>query len=710
MNETIDVFGIETNNLKNIDVSLVKHGINLIIGPSGSGKSSLAYDTIASIGQHEIMSMFADDISEPSYKVREYRNMIAAIPIKQLNHNNNMRSTIGTYFGLNRSIAFLYSALLGMSEDFFVLNRESNLCEYCHGAGFIRVLDENRIINYDIPLARNPFKCWNRYKDFYSGIIKAFCDDNRIDSHKSFRQLTSTEKKHILYGESECKYSIKFKKNSSFSRRTTKYYGIMTGIPMIVKYTPSMQFYSEKECENCKGKKYSNEQGKYPLFGLSIGEFMSEPFSDLLGQISKMQKKVTDSSLQFALKNVERFVNKAVELGLEHLFFHRSIPTLSGGELQRLRLVQVFITQLSDLLIVLDEPLTGLSGDEKHSVYNNVIELSKRHTLAVVEHSDIFAKNAKFIVALGEKSGKLGGSIIDADKYLLSQQNLNIKITTRREQYIPISINSKIYRYYGAEIKIAEGNLNLITGKSGVGKSVLLREYFPQYFECYEYVNQKPLLGNKNSFVATILDIFTLITSLFAKKYNKEKGFFSNLTGCEGACPVCAGAGYIDFGSNQYSITRLMCKECDGTGFHKNLRKYKINDISIFDLWGMTIDETINYFEQSEQKIAKTLATASDILLGHLRIGQPTATLSGGENIRIKILKSSKPTTQILGIDEPFKGLSNIEIISLIRYFESLLDSGKTVIVAEHNDEAFPFFFNRLELKDDKGILAGVRF
>ncbi len=208
MEKTINIWGIETNNLKNIDVQIERNALNLIIGTSGSGKSSLAYDTIAQIGQHEFMSMFADNISDPTYRIKGYENMLAAVPIRQSNFNNNMRSTIGTYFGINRSIILIYAAILGIDEDFFVLNKEENLCSECHGLGYIRVLDQNRIINYDIPLGKNPFRCWNRYKDFYQQIIQQFCIDNGIDDKKTFRQLTDKEKNLILYGESDEKYSI----------------------------------------------------------------------------------------------------------------------------------------------------------------------------------------------------------------------------------------------------------------------------------------------------------------------------------------------------------------------------------------------------------------------------------------------------------------------------------------------------------------------
>lgn len=137
--------------------------------------------------------------------------------------------------------------------------------------------------------------------------------------------------------------------------------------------------------------------------------------------------------------------------------------------------------------------------------------------------------------------------------------------------------------------------MNLIIGYSGVGKSTLLREYLPQYFESYLYINQKPLLGNKNSCVATVLDISNKISELYAKKHKKDKKFFSNLTGNDGMCPVCAGAGYIEYGDDYHQSMRIECRECEGTGFNKILKKYKIKGASIFDVWKMTLDEAADF-------------------------------------------------------------------------------------------------------------------
>jgi excinuclease UvrABC ATPase subunit len=708
MNEDIIIEGIETNNLKDINIKLKKKAINLIIGPSGSGKSSLAYDTIAQIGQHEFLSMFADNVSEPTYKVKSFCNMVAAVPIKQSNFNNNLRSTIGTYFGMNRSIGFIYAVLLGISEDIFVLNKESNLCGNCHGLGTISVLDEIRIVNYNLPIGKNPFRCWNRYKDFYSQILEKYCNDCGIDSNKTFKELSDFEKNKLLFGESENKYSIRYKKTNSFSRRTTKFYGVMTGNPMLINHSIGKKFYSEKICPCCEGKKYSKQYEQYKVDGLSIGEFMISPFSEISKVLKNIIKKIDNDKLSFTLNMINNFVEKAIELNLGHLFFHRAIPTLSGGELQRLRMVQVFNTQLSDLLIVLDEPLAGLSGKEKDCLFKNVIELSGNHTVVVVDHSEKFVGSAAKIIALGEEGGHKGGFLIDNKKFLEEQRKCKDFYVPEIKHEIIVRIENSVYKYNGVNICIAEKCMNLITGYSGVGKSTLLREYFPQFFEKYVYINQKPLLGNKNSTVATTLDISGRISEVFAKKFSKNKKFFSNLTGNDGMCPVCQGAGYLEYGIDKSLLTKLECQECEGTGFNINLKKYKIAEKSIFNVWKMTISEAILYYASYDKKIVEILDKASSIMLGHLRIGQSTATLSGGENIRIKILKSSKTTANVLGIDEPFKGLSKTEIYKVAKYIDVLRNSGKTIVVIDHTDDVSKYFSKKIVLKNEDNQLIST--
>lgn len=704
MSENIFVKGIQTNNLKNIDVEIIKNGINVIIGPSGSGKSSLAYDTIAEIGLHELNSMYSDTTTEPRYKVRSYKNIITTIPIKQINNNNNTHSTIGTYFNISQYLCTIFATILNKDYDFFVLNKKENICQTCHGLGYIKDLDVNRIIDYDKTIEEIPIKCWIRYKDFYKGILRDFCLDNGIDYKKKFRDLAAKEKELILYGQSTKKYSEHYKIVNRMARRTSNYFGIMLKKPMIVGFEPSSIFYTQIQCKDCCGQKYSNEHRDYKVEKLSIGDVLCLPFSDLIQWIEKVKKNETSENLKFSINQVYMFISKAIELNLGHLSLNRIIPSLSGGELQRLRLVQVFNSQLNNLLIILDEPLAGLSKKEKDLVYTNIKTLSKKHTLLIVDHHSIFFNDAIQIISMGEKSGKFGGSIIDTKKYIESQQKDFSLPVLPVDKISNVKIENTVYGYKGINIFIASKRMNLITGSSGVGKSTLLKEYLPQYFEKYAYINQKSLSGNSHSFVATNLDIFNQMLDLFAKKFRKEKLFFSNVIGADGACSICGGTGKLNYGTDNNDRICVDCKDCKGTGFSKNLAKYKIQDKNIFDIWYMTIDEAVDYYLSQSQKITETLQKAREILLGHLQLGQRTSTLSGGENIRIKVLKSLKSTAEIYGIDEPFRGLNAFEMYKVALFLSKLVEQGKTIIVVDHEDVS-KYFSKHIELIKKTGWL-----
>ncbi|MBP1546783.1 MAG: ATP-binding cassette domain-containing protein [Oscillospiraceae bacterium] len=705
----IVVSGIKTNNLKNITIRIKKNKINLIIGPSGSGKSSLAYDTIAQIGQHEFDSIYADNVCEPNYKVDSYSNMIITIPIKQLNLNTNVRSTIGTYFSLNICLAKIFSSILELPYDYFILNKSENVCPICGGIGFKKELDPNKIVNYDIPIKNVPIRCWNKNKDFYRKILQQYCDDIGISTEKTFRKLSEEEKEMILFGKSTKKYMIKYMKANCVSTRTTQYMGVMTNTPMLRNFSPSNDFYFDVPCENCKGEKYSTDHRKHLICGESIGSLMLVPFNQLSHWLFKVHSKYSHQiNIDFSLNQLISFVEKANDLDLGHLFLNRNIPSLSGGELQRLKLVKIFSSQLTDMLIILDEPLAGLSFVDLENVYKNIISLADRHTLLIIDHHTLFYNDAANIIALGIGSGKQGGSIIDEKKYIESQCQKNYFSPKKPSKFININLQSKVYSYVGAQVKIAYQCTNVISGASGVGKSTLLREYFSQFFDSYSYVNQKPIIGKSHSIVATDLDIFKEIIDLFCKKYQKERSYFSNMNGAKGACQKCGGTGIVTYGSENQSQIILNCKDCDGTGFNPKLSKYQINNITIMDILKMTIDEAYVFFTPLNSKVAKKLKQAQELLLGHLQIGEKTSSLSGGENLRVKLLKVMNTNKQTIAIDEPFRGLNSCEIYQVVRYLNKLSDEGKTVIVVAHEEEAFSFFANHIILKNKNGVLCDV--
>lgn len=707
MSDKIVIKGIQTNNLKNIDVTLFKNTINLIIGPSGSGKSSLAYDTIAQIGLHELSSMFRDNINEPLYKVQSFSNMSVAIPLKQINNNNNVRSTIGTYFSLNQCLAKIYSSILDLPYDYFVLNKSENVCPECLGVGYTKKLDPIKLIDYSKRITDVPIRCWTRNKDFYKKILELFCKDNNISTLLRFSELNDSQKELILYGASKIKYKIKYKVTNHFSVRTTQYFGPLSNKLMLKNHSFSDEFYSELKCDKCNGEKFNSDHKKYKICGYSIGEIMILPFDMVSGWIDRVRSLYSDENLEFSLSQIEKFVKKACELKIGYLFFNRNIPSLSGGELQRLRLIQILSSQLNDLLVVLDEPLAGLSLEEKQIVFENILGLSKKHTLLVVDHHDLFYKYSKNIIALGEGGGRNGGNIIDTDSYIAEQSFDFVNNPPAVNDERRILIKSDVYSYKGVDINIAMNCSNIISGVSGVGKSTLLREYLPQVFDKYLYISQKPITGNNRSTVASLLDITNKIVNKFSKEFHLDKSAFSNMAGGKGCCPKCSGTGRLIYGNETQSQIVLECKDCHGTGYDIKLEKYKLKDKSILDISKMTVEEATEYFKSIDSAIYKTLLECNELLLGHLMLGEKTTNLSGGENIRIKLIKSLSTTSNVIGIDEPFKGLNNKEIYIVSNFINKMISKQKTIIVVDHEEPSFKYFGKHIIIKNIDNILTG---
>ena len=709
MSTDILVQGIETNNLKNISVALKKNAINLIIGPSGSGKSSLAYDTIAQIGLHELGAMYADFLIEPTYKVDSYSNMLVTIPVEQVNHNNNVRSTIGTYFSLNLCLSKIFSSVLSLPYDYFVLNKAENVCPKCLGIGYTKVLDANKIIDYNKTIEEIPFRCWTRNKDFYRRIISCYCHEKHIPLTRKFRELTPSQKDALIKGYSIDKYKIRYMSANRLATRTTKYYGPLSGEVMLKNFAPNSQFFSDKSCDECGGEKFEKSHRQYKVAGLSIGDVFTTPFHSLSSWIEEIEREYDCSDFVFSLKQLNSFVRKAIELKMGYLYLNRTIPSLSGGELQRLRLTQIFTTQLTGLLIILDEPLAGLDVAEQDIVYENIKNLSGKHTLLIIDHHDKFIKDAAKVITLGPGSGKNGGTIIDTNKYLKTENSAfvipeNILFRDQR-----LSIKSNIYSYKGIDLTINKQSMNIISGPSGIGKSTVLREYLPQIFDNYLYISQKPLNGNVHSTVATELGIMSKLTDLFAKLAGKSKSLFSNMPSAEGACHYCGGSGLIKYGTNSSDKMILTCKDCNGTGFDKKISKYKYHTKSIIDILGMTIDEAYTFFYtfDNDNPISIVLKPAKDLLLGHLVIGEKTSQLSGGENVRIKLLKCTFTNEKILGIDEPFKGLNNREIHTISSFLYKLSLKGKTIIVVDHEEQSYKYFSRHIVLENRAGMLTG---
>ncbi|MDR0605507.1 MAG: hypothetical protein LBG80_14505, partial [Bacteroidales bacterium] len=402
-NNEMKFIGIKTNNLKNIDISILKNKLNCIIGPSGSGKSSLAFDTIYAICEHECR-MITGDEEIYKYLVDDYSDLLFAVALKQTNYNSNERSTIATYYGLDRFFKFLFSQKHGVPPETFSFNSYSSSCKECSGFGYIRETDLSTIIDYDATVEEIPFLPWRKSKkDYYKRLLIMACEEQSIPLNVPFRELNDSNKDFLIYGLSKTKFKINYIQAGRKRVLTDEYHGIknIDDNKKLNTVQLSDEYIKKPVCPACKGTRFNSSIQKYQVRGKSIGDVYLMEFDELYDWLEKEKSHISESELSPVIK----FIKNIKEMKLGYLFLNRSIPSLSGGEFQRLRLSQILHTKFEDILIILDEPLSSLHAQEKICVIDKISKMKSKNTILVVEHNvDILSICYKTIILDG--SGK----------------------------------------------------------------------------------------------------------------------------------------------------------------------------------------------------------------------------------------------------------------------------------------------------------------
>ncbi len=685
--------GITTNNLKNLSLEFNDHELIYIGGVSGSGKSSLAFDTIAAISENEYGSLINDNKISVKYCIKDYGDVLVPATLKQLNFNINPRSTILTYFGLYPHLANILSNYTGLSITSFSLNGQCR-CRKCNGLGYIDTIDELLVVDSEKLLKEGPFRCWNTsYSDFYSQLLHNFCIDNEIDENKKFYELNKETQYKLLYSKGERKYKINFLANKRKRIKTSEYIGPILGFELNKNDIFGLnkdKYSKQKICPECYGSRLSNDVNQIKLFDLfCIRDFFTRSMDDIELIIQKINldtsKIVLKSSCDFILK----FIKICKRLNISYLNFSRGINTLSGGELQRLRIVHLLIGKLKNLLIVMDEPTSSLDQKEVDSIIDVISELKENNTVIVVDHNDKLRRIANRSFFLGPKSGVYGGQLISEDDYVKIQSISDIEIHAKRNQEIYIHLDSDFVNYANDYILYKE-SLNGLCGLSGIGKSTILRDVLPYKLNGYRYISQKPIKTNGMSTIATYTDIIDEVRSYYSKVTGREKKFFSLFQ--DGACLKCGGKGAFVIGNFYDEKIFIDCDACGGTGYTKFALSSKINGINIYEFLNQNIDQIVESKIEISKKFNDTILLLSKLGLGHLSLNQKISSLSGGENQRIKLSQTLKDSKiKIFGLDEPSKGLGRKEIVNLVSLiYENIEKYGKTFIVIEHN----PYFLS----------------
>ena len=685
---TMKYLGVTTHNLKHIDFFLEQNKITLLKGVSGCGKSSLAIDTVYQISADEMAQLMHSGTGTASYSVDGYSDIIPAICLRQENFNSNPRSTIGTYFNLNQYVQNIFSYVSKRPHTFFQFSNLEVACPECHGLGTVPVPCVHNFLDCFSTLSSKCFRMWsNTDSEFYSVLFTDFCSKNKIPTDRSFNDLTEAQQKKILYGEGNGKKTIRYKCNGKKRSRVGRYRGPMLFLNDLLQSqslpAAEKKYFNDEICPCCHGSRFSKEISSFMFRKKSIADILLMEFSDLAAFLSDCIRNTDDAFLKQQCSLLLPFISAANAVKLDYLTLNRAIPTLSGGEFQRISLAKASVVQFNGFLYVMDEPISALHPSEYGVVKTLLKTIRDRgNTLLIIEHSNAFDDLADKTVFLGPGAGQNGGNILPAKHQITSRDVAPIFF----KEHGSINISHAEHNNVVLEnFQIPTGTFVGICGISGSGKSTFIRDILPHYLKKMVYLNQGAIRGNCYSLVATAVNVMNDIEKYFAEKTKKDVKYFWFSSEGPGQCPFCHGTGIISDKSIGWN-SEYICPECRGKRFSEKTLSYKIDGLNIYEFLNQGIDAILK-IHPKKSAIVKKLSVLSRLGLGYIKPFQNTETLSGGEIQRLKmanaILKYRYSASLVL--DEPFRGLDRDSTNKVLEYLYELVQAGCSIYMVEHN-------------------------
>jgi excinuclease UvrABC ATPase subunit len=699
--EYIEIRGARENNLKNVSLRIPKRKITIFTGVSGSGKSSIVFDTVATEAQRQMNENFSMFIrtflprySQPDADAIENLSMPIVVDQKRLGGGSH--STLGTitdiYPVLRRLYFHIGKPYVGHT-NVFSFNDPKGMCPNCNGLG--------RKLGVDVDLFLDKSKSLNEGAILFSEYAVDSWGFNFLgrsklfDMDKKVAKFSAKELDLLLYGKP---YKVKMmSEGKSFnltcegiiSRFTAKY--ITRDVKTMSERTQKAvaPYITMAPCTVCKGARLSQEVLNCKIDGYNIAELASMEVAQLIGVVKTIKNQQATSILQTLVQRLQYLI----DIGLEYLTLSRETDTLSGGESQRVKIVKHLSSSLVDVMYVFDEPSVGLHPRDVHRLNELLQQLRDRgNTVLVVEHDPDVIKVADHIVDVGPHAGSQGGQImyegpfqnlLSADtltgKYM--NQSVSIKSEFRSPRgKLPIK-NAKANNLQNVSVDIPKGVLTVITGVAGSGKSSLIHRTFLRQHPDAIVIDQSPVGVSSRSNPGTYTGIMDDVRKAFAAANMVSPSLFS--FNSAGACENCQGLGVIYTEIPALGEVKSPCEICEGKRFKDEVLEYKLNGKSINDVLGMTVSQALEYF--TIDKIASKLQAMSDVGLDYLTLGQPLSTLSGGECQRIKLASELHKKGSIYVLDEPTTGLHMSDISHLLEIMNRLVDAGNTVIVIEHN-------------------------
>ncbi|WP_018759055.1 ATP-binding cassette domain-containing protein [Paenibacillus terrigena] len=699
--EHIVISGARENNLKNVSLRIPKRKITIFTGVSGSGKSSIVFDTIAAESTrllNENFSMFVRTFlpKYPQPDADAIENLSMAVIVDQKRLGGGSHSTMGTITDISPILRLLFSRVgqpyVG-GANMFSFNDPQGMCLECNGIGrslcvvMDKAVDMSKSLNEGaIMLPGYTVNGWEWNMLVQSGSY---------DPDKKLSDYSDEDIEQLLYGKAR-KVKMDFAGKATnitvegvIEKFTNKY--IKQDVKTKSERTQQTvaPYISEGPCSSCHGARLSQAALGCRIHGHNIAELSSME----VGQLIHAIREIDDAAAAPMVKSLKERLQHLVDIGLDYLTLDRETDTLSGGESQRVKMVKHLSGSLVDVTYIFDEPSVGLHPRDVHRLNEFLQKLrDKGNTVLVVEHDPDVIKVADHIIDVGPYAGSRGGNIVYEGSYpgllesgTLTGTHMKRPLQLKNDCRHPsgkLSIkNAKLHNLQNVSVDIPTGVLTVVTGVAGSGKSTLINDVFLSQHPDAIVIDQSAIGVSTRSNPATYTGILDDVRKAFASANKVSPSLFS--FNSKGACENCQGLGVVYLDLSFFESVKLPCEVCGGKRFKEEVLAYKLNGKSIADVLEMTVEQALEFFQLKE--VVRKLQAMSDVGLNYITLGQPLSTLSGGECQRIKLASELHKKGSIYVMDEPTTGLHMSDIGHLLEIMNRLVDAGNTVIVIEHN-------------------------
>jgi len=698
MQEYIEIRGAHENNLKDVTLKIPKRKITIFTGVSGSGKSSIVFDTIAAEAQrllNENFSMFVRNflphISQP--QAEEIKNLSMAVIVDQKQLGGGSHSTVGTVTDISTALRLLFSRIgkpyVGYA-NLFSFNDPGGMCPECNGLGRKLSIDFEAAFDMNESLNSGAILMPDYVVDGW--YFRTVASSKLFDNDKKLKDFTEKELDDLYYSK-PVKVNLGAGLNLNFEgvvdKFTRKY--IMRDLKTMSERTQKAvaPFITMGPCTLCHGARISQK-----ALACKIGKYnIAELSSMQVDKLADVIKEIDDPAAKSIVKLVSERLSNLVEIGLGYLSLDRTTDTLSGGESQRVKMVKHLNGSLVDVMYIFDEPSVGLHPRDVHRLNELLKKLRDRgNTVIVVEHDPDVIKAADHIVDVGPFAGTRGGEVVFEGTYsellkadTLTGKHINNQLPIKSEFRTPTGklaiTDAHVNNLQHVSVDIPTGVFTVITGVAGSGKSSLINQVFLRQHPNAIVVDQSPVGTSSRSNPATYTGIMDVIRKAFAAANKVDAGLFS--FNSKGACENCKGAGVITTDLGFLDDSKIVCDVCEGRRFKDEVLAYKYNGKSISEALLLTVAQAIEFFDLKE--IAHKLQAMHDVGLDYLTLGQPLSTLSGGECQRIKLASELHKKGSVYVLDEPTTGLHMSDISRLRDLIDRLVGDNNTIITIEHN-------------------------